>query len=270
MTVARLHSDRPYFSATLDAQASAWLSSLDDADRKALRDNVTPLFKELPHTMSTIEVLQRREQANNEEGAEDFVDVVVDALKQTPRCLLSEREAGFRGAVLRAAKEQLPSWKYRAFALWLCGLSRAEISRRTMLHRSTVRGALDGQRRHERRGAIQAMCETVASNAKVKKQAVDVVQKIAEETKRADTAKVSTWYSKIKRGDEQMIGPLALLYLLDALADKKREVRIEEVMALFPRAAISPFLRALEYAGFAKSSGTTIRIHKTPNNEVST
>ena len=139
-----------------------------------------------------------------------------------------------------------------------------------MLHRSTVRSALDGQRRHTRRGAVQAVCELISSDAEIKKQAVGVAQKIAAETKRADTAKVATWYSKIKRGDEQMIGPLALLYLLDALADKKREVRIEEVMLLFPRAAISPFLRALEFAGFAKSSGTTIRIHKTPNNEVGT
>lgn len=229
---------RPVFSAELDAdpQVRAWLDSLPEETRASLRDDITPLFKEIP-TAVHVEVVP-------EEG-------------QHPESALVTACDEVHDALLEAARDHLPTWQFRAFRLWLGGANRARIARQLGVSRATVRCALDGGGSRDQPGAL----ETIAGADEVRKVVMRVAKKNTEERAAKNDERVLSWF----RGAEPaMVTPLAFLLLLDSLADAKNEVPVPDVLPYWPRSLVTPCLQALKAFGYAVSNGHTIKIHKRP------
>jgi hypothetical protein len=123
-----------------------------------------------------------------------------------------------------------------------------------------VRRALEGGGR-DGEGAIAVFLAAVAADERLREAVSEMAAKKQAE-RRSD--KVLTWF----RGWDtkpDMIVPLAMLLVLDELADAKREVKMADVLAHWPRSLVTPCLRLLKAHGMAASEGGhTIKIYRTP------
>jgi len=235
------------FDPTLDAdpRVAAWLRSLDEATVAELRDDVTPSFKELP--VGDVEVPTTVDDADAVVSDAPWQRLHGDVLVQR--------------AIIRKAKSVLPAWQFRAFALWFAGASRSAIAKSLGVSRTTVRCALDGGGSHQQLGALELIARSSAEFRKVVTVAANKSQE--KQTARRDE-RLSTWFAGIDAKPE-LIAPLALLLVVDALADAKGEVKVADLLRHFPRSALTPCLALLKAHAFAASDGQKIRIHKRPH-----
>ncbi len=239
-----------------------WLLCLDAKDKRAMRDDVTPAFKEVA---TEPRVLERLREHDDTAPDERLSDEVLDHLRRR-----DDDGAALHVAIRRAARASMPEWKFRAFALWFKGENRARIARALNVSRSTVRSALDGEGRGRGigDGAIKEFMAAISADDDFKKVVMSVATKSIAKTEQRAGARVLGWFKGIEQKPDMVI-PLAMLMVLDELADARREVAVADIIPHFPRSLITPCMRLLAAHGFAASNGHRIKVHKTPVEKVS-
>lgn len=225
-----------------------WLEGLTEKQRAALRFDPTPRFKELPVGDA---IAGHANRARNRD----------DGLP-TPGVDGEQRER-LRLLFIEAATGVLPPWRLRAFKAFVGSKNLAAAAREANMTRSSLRSAIFGQPAHKKasatrqEGAIAVVAAAVNADDEIKAE----VQAIVDEP---DTApSMRGWFANIDN-KPALVEPLALLLVLDHLADEKREVRVSKAAEHFPRNKISDCLRILAALAFAKSDGKVIRIHRSP------
>lgn len=265
----------PIFSKELDARpdVAAWLASLDEKTRAELRDDVTPSFKEF-----TREALPERDREPEVEhttrarpaGHAAKVKAALEgaafarALRlEVERDRAAHGDDDTREAILTAAHRLLPPWRFRVFAAWFRGASRSQIARDLGVSRSTVRAALDGEGlKRAGPGALTTLVTSLRENETFKQAVLNMATKKKQQDERAE--RVLIWFQNIPRAKSELVVPLAFLLVLDDLADKNRQVKVQDTLAHFPRDLITPSLSMLKAHGYAASDGHVITIHRTP------
>jgi hypothetical protein len=227
----------PIFSAELDAdpKVKAWLARLTEDDRAALRDDPTPLFKEV---LGEVEV-------EASEGDD-------------------EAETDLWGELAAAAEKSLPPWKFRIFKLWFQGKNKQAIAKELGISRGTVRSALDGigstaGSKRAGPGALKVVAGNDAFRTAILRAAMRTVSR---QKKRVDERALH-WFTGIQNKPE-MIEPLAMLLVADSLAGQRGQIKLGDLLTYFPRSRITPCMALLRAYGFAECDGHTIRIHKRP------
>jgi predicted transcriptional regulator len=251
----------------LDAEPAVmvWLLCLDDKDRRSMRDDVTPAFKEVATEPRHFERMRDDDVDEAEERlSDDVLDEARAALRGAPQDeLFPEMGVGPRGLIMRAARAQMPDWQFRAFVAWFRGTNRARIARTLGVSRSTVRSALDGEGKRGGAGAIAEFMNAILRDDEFRKVVMTVATKsISKANERA--AKRSLGWFKGWDHKPDMVVALSLLMVADDLADERREVPVAALHPHFPPRLISPCLRLLAAHGFASSNGHLVRVVKTP------
>lgn len=176
-----------------------------------------------------------------------------------------EDEDGVRASILTAASDLLAPWRFAAFAAWFRADSskgREHIAKELGVSRATVRAALDGGGlKRAGPGAIAIMVAALGKNDTFKQAVMSMAKKNKQRDE--DSERPLVWFQGIDNKPD-MVVPLAMLLVLDALADTKREVKIGDVIPHFPRSLITPCMTLLKAHGFAASDGHVIRIVKVP------
>ena len=227
----------PLFSTALDSDpvVRVWVDSLSDAERRALRDDVTPRFKEVP--TATVEGPPAPAPDEERLGPDEAADL--------------------RATMAEVASAVLPRWQARAFRRWVNGASPSQIARDLGRSRASVRAALRGQQHRGRPGAIEALVAALSHDEEFLRMA----KKKIEESGAAP--KTDRWFRGIARRPE-LFAAWSLLLVLDDLADARREVPIADLWAVVPRAVITPLLAQLKAHGMAVSDGRKVKIARTP------
>ncbi len=262
---------RPIFTQALDARpdVAAWLGSLDDQTKRLLRDDVTPMFKEVATEPKRFDQLRGGDIEPMEHQTDQLLDAVLDALRRSPQNeLFPEMGGGLHGLAMRAAHESMPAWQFRAFSAWARGTNRSRIAKNLLgVSRATVRCALDGNTRHNH-GAIETFIQAIRADEAFMKAVATVAAKSSKAEQRALLC-ARGWFSGFNNRPG-MVGPMAMLMLLDEIAGPSREVKVADVLTLFPPSLISDYMLLLSAHGYAKSNGHVIRIHKIPVEKEST
>lgn len=82
-------------------------------------------------------------------------------------------------------------------------------------------------------------------------------------------AVVTDWFlSTVRPPKPGLFAPLAVLLVADRLADRKRELRYEDLMSFVPGFILSQSLGPLQVTGYIRTDGVTIRILKTPVDDI--
>lgn len=271
--------DRPIFSERLDADPTVkvWMAGLDAATVRALRDDVTPSFKEIPtahHHMerTTEDVADIPTARARQPGyALEVKASLTQAEKQRHLRLALERDRArddadgdddLRAAILTAAIDVLPLWRFRVFASWLQGANRYAIARELGVSRSTVRSALDGEgAKRAGPGALAIITNTLRGSEDFRK----VVAEMATKKQKEQIAdeRVLGWFKGIENKPDLVL-PLAMLLVVDDLKDARGEVGVADVFPYFPRALVTPCMTLLRAHGYASCDGHRIRIVRTP------
>lgn len=247
---------RPVFSVTLDADPAvrAWLDGLDQDERRELRDDVTPMFKEV-----AVEAKHFVRMKGDDEEAHPphrLSEEVLDG------CRFPDMSADVQAAFMRAARAHLPDWQFRAFVLWFSGANRGQVARVLGVSRATVRRALDGGGR-DGPGAIASFTAAIQQDPDFKKVVMNVATKSISKRETEATERILLWFKGLD-GKPNMVFPLAMLLVLDELADARREVKVADVIPHFPRSTISDCMKLLRAEGYASSDGHSIKVHRTP------
>lgn len=241
-----------------------WLESLSEKDRASLLEDLTPQYKEVP--------TEAVDPQHEDDGpaTERLSDEVLDELKRRAQSeLFPEMGKDLRGHIMRRARECLPDWQYRAFTLWVRGMNRNRIAKTLGVSRATVRAALDGQDVHargERAGAINAFTAAIEEDEDFRKVVTEVAKTSINKERLRSDERILSWFKGIPNKPE-LFAPLGLLLLLDTMADSKREVKMNDLVPLVPRAVITPLLAQLRAHGFAVYVDGKVRIHRVPNEE---
>jgi hypothetical protein len=225
----------PIFSPQLDnrTEVRAWLSTLSETERRGLRDDITHRFKEFPR--AEVEPLPV-------EPTEPGLDhVALDELREV---------------IAAVADGILPRWKARAFREWLARKNPTQIARELGKSRASVRAALDGQMHRGEPGAIHALAIALAHDQ-------EFISMATKKVKAPDAPKTDRWFRGISRKPE-LFAAWSFLLILDDMADARREVPLQDLLAVVPRAIITPLLAQLKAHGMAASDGRTVRIARTP------
>jgi DNA-binding CsgD family transcriptional regulator len=239
------------FGPELDAVpcVRAWLDGLDDATRASLRDDPTPMFKEIPSaTVIATAVV-------DEDEDEDDV----------PAWRYMQGEDDERRAIKGRARGILTKRQYACFCLWLDGLPKAQIGKALGISRSTVRSMLDGEgstdnARRAGPGAIEIVYEHAPEFRKV---VSDVAAKNNKERAARNDERLRYWYQPALK-EPALIPALSLLLIIDSLVDGKDECPVADLLPYWPRSQITPCLQALRGFGYAGSDGLKIKVHRRP------
>lgn len=230
---------QPIFSAELDndPEVKTWLAKLSESDRSSLRDDPTPLFKEI---LGEVRVEDTPEAGDDASGDEMWAEL--DA----------------------AAKESLPEWKYRIFRLWFEGHDKTAIARKLGISRSTVRSALDGIGTSEgaKRGGPGSI-GILAKNEEFRRAILRSAMRAIATQKRRIDERALHWFADLQNHPE-LIEPLSMLLVIDTLAGARREMPLRDLLGYFPRSRVTPCMALLRAYGFASCDGHTIHIHKRP------
>lgn len=173
-----------------------------------------------------------------------------------------DAEDEVRRAILSAAIDVLPPWRFRIFASWFRGVNRHAIARELGVSVSTVRSALDGEGlKRAGPGALNIITSALRDSADFRK----VVDEMATKKQRESTAtaRVLHWFRGIDNKPD-LIVPLAMLLVMDALKDARSEVQIADIQAHFPRSCVSQCLAQLRAHAFVSSNGRTAKVVRTP------
>lgn len=167
-----------------------------------------------------------------------------------------------RRAILTAAIDVLPPWRFRVFAAWFRGINRHAIARELDVSVSTVRSALDGEGlKRAGPGALNIITNALRDSADFRKVVAEMATKKQKEN--TASARVLGWFKGIDNKPE-LIVPLAMLLVMDDLKDSKNEVQIADIQQHFPRAGVSQCLALLRAHAFVSNNGRTAKIVRTP------
>ena len=230
------------FSPALDRDPAVrvWLSGLSDRDRRKLRDDITHRWKEFPRDPPILEGVPHVEQ--QDEPGLDF-----EALDE------------LRAVLVEVATAMLPTWKAKAFGAWVERKSPTSIARDLGVSRASVRAALDGQHHRGDPGAIEALVVALSHDE-------EFIQMATKKVKEASAPKSDRWFRGIARKPE-LFAAWSLLLVLDDMADARREVSLNDLLGVVPRAVITPLLHQLKAHGMAASDGRRVKIHRIPTEE---
>lgn len=275
---------RPIFSAELDAhpEVKAWLEKLSEEERRSLRDDVTPSFKEIPIGVKVSDVASHVPDEPSEPGDDDLDEEVRaqlrDAMMRQAEVYAQEGAPASSGEYQMSLfaelaggdsrKALLPEWQLRALLAWLEGRTYSAIARSLGISRATVRCALDGHAGRpdspyeSRWKTAPGAIATFVDRAKADEVFLRRVEKMSK-PKPTVEPRITRWFTATPNKPE-LFAALAFLFLLSELAGKGNTVRVDEVLPLVPRAVVSPLLLQLKAHGYAVSDGHTITIHRTP------
>lgn len=275
----------PIFSRRLDADPAVktWLATLNDKDRAALRDDVTPSIKEIGCDPAAFDGDDKDEVSGDRQvgitAAAFQAQVAADLEPEQPRLSEEVLDAldpasadALVARVLDEARKRLPAWQFPAFALWFQGdghgfqgrgHARQSIARQLGVSRATVRSALDGGGHSNGPGAIAALTTAILDDDDFKKAVGDVASKNIGKRDAIEREQRLSWFKGLD-SKPTMVVPLAMLLVIDALADARREVKVADIIPHFPRSTISQCMGLLRAHGFASTDGHTVKIHNTP------